>query len=418
MLLMVLMAMGASVKAFASARVDAMGADIREVDDIDLIWLYPNMVTQYKNTVDFRLNANQWPGEFGDGTGEWGGVIAEESSLGGVLGVYVNRPYELYNTSGHSTIDSINIQNPLRYYWTNVADVKDTYNVPNIFDAFWGQGIGGADLGVHLNYGDTGVGNGDSTVSPAEADKVGLAVGLGFTGAGPFDSLNVHVDYDTESITDVNNDSSKNKDNGVYDVKLGALGQVNVSTDNFIKVFADASINQEDLKDLQGFNVNATTFDLGASCSHKVNGGKGLVLTGLILNYLGGQRTVYETSPTPNEVDSQNEWDLVWNASLESELASWLTARFGLYAPIVSRAYVFGDTPSYFSNVDNNVCFSSGFGINWQNFTLDAMINVESLENSIASVEPGNGLFFAGANGNAENGEIIAVEEADLHYKF
>ena len=84
-----LTAFGISMKASASARLDSMTADSREVDDIDLIWLYPNKVLDYKNTVDFQLAPD---GDFGEGTDEWGGVLTELSPDLGVLGVYVNRP--------------------------------------------------------------------------------------------------------------------------------------------------------------------------------------------------------------------------------------------------------------------------------------------------------------------------------------
>ena len=419
MLLMGLMALGASVKVYADARVDALGTDIRQVEDLDLIWLYPNKVLQYKNTVDFRLNQGPWGGtvpawngNFGNGTGECGGVIADESSLGGVVGVYVNRPAYLNNAAGYTNLYGSNdFRDPLRAYWNPVGGTYDTtaYRVRNIVDVFYGQGIGGADLGVHLNYGDNGVG---SSPNPPEAANVGLALGLGFTGAGPFDELNVHADYDMESITDLNNNTNKNKDNGISDIKLGALGQINVSTDNFVKAFADLTIDQQNLKDLQGYGTSDSTLVLGTSCSHKVNGGKGLVVTGLAFDWVNGTYTGYNVSPTPNFIENETNWNLVWNGSVESELASWLTGRFGISKAIVARAYDSTNLPTYFSNNHANVSFTGGFGINFQNFTLDTVIDMSTLENTIANVQPGNGLLFT----NSSN--IVTVTEADLRYKF
>ena len=87
-LMSALIVFGATVQTHASARLDSLSLDVRQVDDIDLIWLYPNKVLEYKNTADFRLSSN---GLLGNGTNEWGGFIADESSLGGVVGVYVNR---------------------------------------------------------------------------------------------------------------------------------------------------------------------------------------------------------------------------------------------------------------------------------------------------------------------------------------
>jgi hypothetical protein len=415
MLLMGLMALGASVKVYASARVDSLGTDIREVEDLDLIWLYPNKVVDYKNTVDFRLNTGG-TGGWGNGTGEWGGVIAEESSLGGVVGVYVNRPTYVFNTSAHPILANLGgFLNPLRYNSAQVGgyDYRTAgYESTNIVDVFWGQGIGGANLGVHLNYGDNGVG---TSPNPPEEANVSLALGLGFTGAGPFDELNIHADYAMQSITDLNNNTNKNKDNGINDIKIGALGQMNVSTDNFVKVFADATVDQYNVKDLLSWGTSDTTLVLGTSCSHKVNGGKGLVVTGLLFDWVGAQYTKYETSPTPNDITNGNSWSLVWNGSVESELASWLTGRFGIEKAIVNRQYISTHNPTYFApntNANENLSFNGGFGINWQNFTLDGQVSMASLENSIANVQPGNGLLFT----NSSN--IVTVTEADLRYKF
>ncbi len=430
LVLTVLAAFCLTTKSHASARVDALGTDIREVEDLDLIWLYPNKVIQYKNTVDFRLNAggdngtpahynNSYPnnGAFGLGTGEWGGVIAEESSLGGVVGVYVNRPSYLYQPSANTIQDFWNISNgyegtlnPLRYYFggpgsNSYNTANYYYDVQNIFDLFWAQSLGGADLGVHINYGDNGVGG---SPNPPEQAVAGLALGLGFTGVGPFQELNLHADYDIESITDLNNNTNKNKDNGIYSIKLGALGQADLSADNYMRVFADASIDQFDITDLEQYKNNDTTLVLGTSCNHKVNGGKGLVLTGI--NFAWQQATLKDPHDgIPSDTAAQ--WDLVWNGSVESELADWLTARFGISAPIVSRSYVGTNSPTYLTNTNNSVNFTGGFGINWQNFTLDGVIDVSELERSINNVAPGNGLFFTG-------NPIVYVTEADLRYKF
>lgn len=98
---------------------------------------------------------------------------------------------------------------------------------------------------------------------------------------------------------------------------------------------------------------------------------------------------------------------------MESEVASWLTLRAGIQKAIVSRGYDSEDAvnETYFDNSRDDVKFSTGFGINWQNFTLDADVNVESLEeDSLADVEPGRGIFFGG--------DLVEVSTADLRYKF
>ena len=394
-----LMAFGATVSAMASARLDSMSTDAREVEDMDLIWLYPNKVLEYKNTVDFRLNSDNY-GDYGNGTDEWGGVIADESALGGVLGVYVNRPNELH-TASHDTVDSMDFaRDPIRYTWTGVGgDYHFEFN--NILDLFWAQNVGGADLGVHVNYG-----NNHGTGIFWDDDSMGLGVGLGLGAVGPFSQLNIHADYDAGHMT--RHDPTPVHDNGIYSIKLGALGQADLSTDNYARVFADLSLNQDNRTDWDGYNFSDFTALVGASCNHKVNGGKGLVSTGLIADYVG--------SSEKGSGITEDIWNLVWTGSVESEVSSWLTLRAGIQKAIVSRDY-FSDPAQYFDSANDNVKFSTGFGITWENFTLDGDVDVASLENSIADVAPGNGIFFSNPTGT-NDGNMFFVTSADLRYKF
>lgn len=301
-----LMAFGATVSAMASARIDSMSSDPREIEDIDLIWLYPNKVLEYKNTVDFRLNEGGFEKDFGDGTDEWGGVIAEESVLGGVLGVYVNRPNVSF-TSAHSTVNGPDdFNDPLRYYFSNVAGDKHFADIQNVFDLFYAQNIGGADLGVHLNYGDNA-----NTGGFFAEDVWGLSVGLGFANVGPFSQLNLHADYDMGHFTA--NEATPIHDNGVYAIKLGALAQADLSTDNFTRLFADFSLNQDNRTDWDDEDLSSFTGLIGASCNHKVNGGKGLVSTGLIFDYVNGSDKDTTNSVTDNERSGTSFGPVPWN---------------------------------------------------------------------------------------------------------
>jgi hypothetical protein len=87
-----------------------------------------------------------------------------------------------------------------------------------------------------------------------------------------------------------------------------------------------------------------------------------------------------------------------------------LTLRAGITKVLVQRTYDSEGSPTYYDNGNGGVKFATGFGINWQNFTLDANVDVQSLENSISAVQPGRGLLFAG--------DIVTVTTADLRYKF
>src|SRR5690349_19857828 len=85
--------LGTAMKALADSRLDGMSADARAVEDMDLIWLYPNKALQYKNTVDIRLTNSDsgyystWNGDYN----EWGGILKDAGDIG-VLGVYSGRP--------------------------------------------------------------------------------------------------------------------------------------------------------------------------------------------------------------------------------------------------------------------------------------------------------------------------------------
>jgi len=402
MLLAGFMVLGASVKVYADARIDGMSTDVREVEDLDLIWLYPNKVVDFKNTVDFRLNYDSY--QFGGGTQEWGGVIADETaSLGGVLGMYVNRPTDqhtrAYNVSGNLPA----MLDPFRYYSTPVGNTT-AYAQNNDFDLFYGTGIGGGNLGVHVNYTDNGI----QTAGVDEEDQVALSLGLGLNSVGPFSQLNIHADYGMDSVTKIGA-TTKNKDNGINTIKLGALGQADLSDTSYIRTFLDLASDQDNLTDLVNTNWSDMSAVLGASLDHKVNGGKGLVASGLVIDWIGGKENVGG--------QTFDSWVLFWNGSVESQVADWLTIRAGLEKALVDRQYNSAGTPTYYGitpagSIGQNVDFSTGLSINWQNFTLNGRVTAASLENSINNVAPGNGLLFT-------NGQpIVMIHEADITYKF
>lgn len=388
LLLAVVMAFfGVSVKAMASARTDAMSTDVREVNDMDLIWLYPNMVLQYKNTADFRLQNNQAGlgagGALGAPAGEWGGVISDLGDLG-TVGAYVNRP----NT----------FASPLAaFYGTAIASLVAAdfnsaipgwgNNPKNKADIFWAQNIGGADLGLHLNYGDTF--NNPGT----QSQDWGLSAGLGFTNVGPFSTGDIHVGYNMGSQTFP-------QDHGISSITAGALFEGALNTDNNIRLFADAQLDNAQIAASPAPGYSDTLALLGVAINHKVSGGKALLNTGLKINYSGTNATA-------------DEWSVIWDGGVEAQAYDWLTVRAGIAMPIFDRYYQAGASPSYKDNTlgaAGTAALGTGFTINWENWSLDTDVTVASLENTIAGVAPGRGIFF--------NGTILTADEADLRYKF
>jgi hypothetical protein len=394
-LMIALNVFGVAVQSHASARLDSLSLDVRQVDDLDLIWLYPNKILDYKDTVDFRLSTN---GAFGNGINEWGGVIADETSLGGVLGVYVNRPSYL-DTPAWGVLGGFHAANdPLESYWSVPGNDDEQETFANIIDIFWAQNVDGAGLGIHFNYGDNGI----QPVGNWETEQLALSAGLGLSAVGPFSQLDFHADYGTDFTTQIGL-ASKSHDNGIYSIKLGGMGKLDLSDTNYFKVFVDTSMGQDNMTDLDSYDFNDTTLVLGTSWDQKVNDGKGLIATGLIGEYVG--------SAVKNTYIDDG-WALLWNGAVEQEVASWLTLRTGLEGAITTREYDTDGSPVYVQdNYHTGYQFSTGFGINWSNFVLDANVNAGSFEKSIGNVSPGNGLLFA-------NGSLLTLSEADLRYKF
>ena len=256
----------------------------------------------------------------------------------------------------------------------------------NTLDLFCAKPIGGADLGLHFNYGEV--------FGTTQSENFGLSVGLGFANVGIFSQGNIHADFLMSNIT-----SGTIKDNGIYTIAVGTLWQAGLDADNDIRLFGD--MNQDQTK-ISTTDLAMTMIDLGTSINHKIAGGKGLVSMGLILDYEGGDEK--------NLSENANTWAAIWNASVEARVADWLTLRSGIEKAIVARIYDSIESPTYQDGGATGVGFSTGFGINWQNWTLDVATTAGSLENSIQNIQPGNGIFFAG--------DILQSLEANLTYKF
>jgi hypothetical protein len=390
MLLAGLMTIGVSVGAFADARLDSMAADARQVGDMDLIWYYPNMAVDYKNTVDFRLFP--YNDDEGEGDNEWGGALLEVDPSIGTLGFYVNRPVD-DDSINYGLLDSGPVRPLFRYSQGRVGNapwyMNDSEYV-NDADVFWAKD----NVGLHFTYGDGGT----------ETQVYGLSGGIGLGDVGPFGDLNVHLGYTGESSNYGSHDH-----NYASTTTLGALTTSAINADNDWRTYLDLQFDGSNYNEDEPGNVYGDyAVQLGTALNHKIDSGKGLLSTGLLIDYLNAW------SPSVDEGFAYEEWNLLWNASIEAPVNDWLTLRAGLTKDIVSRLYdkyrsYFGQ-PIYSNNADDNVEFSTGFAINWQNFTLDTTVSAESLENSINNVEPGRGIFFGG--------EIVEVDEADLKYKF
>ncbi|MGH7738608.1 MAG: hypothetical protein ACREL1_00530, partial [bacterium] len=283
MLLAGLMTLGASVSAFASARLDSMAADARQVGDIDLIWLYPNLVVNYKNTADFRLSTD---GTYGDGSNEWGGALVGVNPDFGVLGVYVNRPEVELSTSANDGLWNFPLLSMLAFDQTGTGTLFIT-PYENQVDLFWGKNISGGNIGVHFNYG-----TGDD--ADYARDVYSLDAGLGLDNVGPFGVLNLHASYALNNLTDPSDPNDKST--GVFSATFGALASSDLDAENGIRIFTDANFDGYKAAEAPlALDLGYWGVDLGGSFNRKIDGGKGLLSTGLTLGY--SSFTLWSTIP-------------------------------------------------------------------------------------------------------------------------
>jgi hypothetical protein len=345
-----LMVLGASMKANAqSARLLGMGANVYGVEDLDMVFLFPNKALEYSNIVNFR-------GLVPAG-GEYGGLILKDDAIGG-MGLFTNVPAASV-VPGQGQADSAANHNR--------------------FDLLWGNNFSGTTFGVALNYSAT-----SSDSNPNYDRDMGINLGLGLT-ADTFSQIDIHLRYDMGQQYAL----GKSTSNAPSVIDFGGLAQKDLDANNDLRMFADVNLGSN-----AGYvaNSSATTVMVGLAGNRKVNDGKGLVSTGLMINY--GSVTGFA-----------DDCQLLWFGSVESKVADWLTLRTG------------GQARLYDATGNAGFAFATGASINWQNFVLDLNVNPASLENSITNVNPGNGLIFTENNGNLDHA-IVTVSQADLSYKF
>lgn len=500
-------ALGAA-KAMADARSEALNANPQMIDDMDLIFLYPNLATDFKNTFDVRT-------DYLSTTNVWGGLLDGEHTDLGVIGAYVNRPVgydggRAWNFNGpgwggvgsgwaaYQTGNGLNLFGNNLWTAPTVTGVTTHFTAPtpeNKADVFWASNLDSkSNIGVQINYADNQPNGGDpgatnqstntsnndpaafasSTTGTDDARTLGLNLGLGLSGFGPFDTADFHVGYFLTSLDMEQTDSptagntkydASLKDKGISTATLGLLLKHNLDENSDMRVFANAYLDQNDqhesiLVDVNdsGYHNNAGDFDqewngnyndimvdLGAGCHHKVLDGKAVISTGLEAVWANSDTKMSGTTQDgtattttyvaqdagPGGFDEQtmDEWSVQWNANVEAKVADWLTLRAGINRPIVDRLSTVSTVNTY--NADGSVnhtaktttvsdnyfggnanTYSTGFGINWENWELDGVVSTGSVFGSIGSVAPGNGVFFT--NGNA----IVTVYDADIRYRF
>ncbi len=404
--------LGVASVAKADTRLDSLGSDAYQIDDVDSIWTYANNLLQYKNTVDFRLNPNgngtgaAFGGAGAAGADEWGGVIHDLGDDFGTIATYVNRPAAISNTQKGligSTLTLFN--NPT----TPVGSSINVYAPSSNVDVFWAK----SGLGLHLSYGDNEADVPAAGAAAVRSQVWGLSAGFDLGSFMSFTTSEFHVDAAEDFLT--NYALKPATDDGVYTFKLGWEGQTTLNSNDSSHVFAELHYDNDSLP--MGFTgvgaagqaANDLEVLIGGNIKHNISE-KGFVNTGLEFEYDGINSTTNVGT---------DAWTLVWNGSVESALNSFLTFRAGLDKIVFNRTYTQGTAAQVDSSLvtaagittNNNVSFNTGFSVNVENWTLDTDLSVASLEGFIAGPAPGKGIFWG-------PGTIGAFTEADLRYKF
>jgi hypothetical protein len=389
------LSLGVATVAKADSRLDSLGTDSYQIDDVDSIWSYANNILQYKNTVDFRLNSDGNGTALGGGTKEWGGVIHDLGDDFGTIATYVNRPSAISNSQKGLIGSALPLfNNPTQ----TVGSATNVYAPSDNVDIFWAK----SGLGLHLSYGDN-----EAVGGTVRSQVWGLAAGFDLGSFLSFQTSEFHVDIAEDFLT--NNAPKPVTDDGVYTFKLGWEGQTTLNPNDSSHVFINLQYDNDSLP--ANFNgVGQANNDLealiGGNIKHNISD-KGFVNTGLEFEYDG------INGSTNAGTDA---WTLVWNASVESALNSFLTARAGLDKVVFNRTYTTG-TPSQVDSslvagLNNNVAFNFGLSATAENWTLDTNLTMASVEGTLTGPTPGQGIFYGTGAG------IYTAGEADLRYKF
>ncbi|HEY5039508.1 MAG TPA: hypothetical protein VIJ93_10595 [bacterium] len=296
--------------------------------------------------------------------------------------------------------------------------------------------------------------------------------GFGIKNGGSFGEIDLHAGFslgmfsstevDTGSgAVAVNNDSLS--DNGIYTISAGVLARNDLDKDSTMRLFADFTLDSFGTKasiTTDGNNSGSSTDSatdtnyqnttsqndwnlvLGAGCNHKVNDGAAQFNTGLVGNYFSLVNKATEqtqnagaAAPTVSNlaIDEKDTtvYNIVWNGSVDAKVTPWLNVRGGISKNVLSRLSVKSinnpvapATVTTTSTVSATtaaldptagVGYSMGFGINWQNFVLNANVSAASFETAVQTVEPAGGVLFPNSN---NGGGIVNLVEADLTYNY
>lgn len=343
LLLLLIGFMAVAPMASASIRTDGMGIMPQQAEDLDLIWLFPQKVTEY-SVVDYRM-------EYLGDTDEWGGIIHNDPYLGH-WGLYVARPFnnmDDYNSTGYPYIaarggsiltgrmswgDRLSLFDSGSGPASMIGMMLDIVQPQNKIDLFKAFEAGNGTLGLHINYAAAG-GSGSLTDNEGDASGpepgdmvsvemklktrvIGLDLGYSISDLGPFKTFDMAAGYsmgtvDGEMLANIQNAADTGtftpevgtlEGDGISEIRLNLRGVKEASEDTDVLVNLNARMSKLAVnmieEDMDGNEVlgdndgevwmysteyKNTFAELGLACNHSVNNGMAKVVAGLNFTY-------------------------------------------------------------------------------------------------------------------------------------
>lgn len=290
------------------------------------------------------------------------------------------------------------------------------------------------------------------------AMEFGGSVGYGTKDAGVFSSLDVSGSFELglldQSIKVLRENGTadgsyvaaslghKDGNGGIYDARLNLLAtkdtdemtQVRLSATGVLSKLGmelmmmgdtnnDYAVDENDFKAKRDFSYDNLNISVNAGVVNKIEAGNGRVVSSVGVNYR--DQTFKDTAMVWVPVDAAWEFpgsDCFSNADftsvlvplrvgVEQDLTGWLTLRLGASTNIFQSYWAkvtlksdemadgtgFEDSATINKSSDSfkNVLFNTGFGVKLGNFTFDALIDEEFIQDRLlAGPQPGAGVLF------------------------
>jgi len=365
--------------ASADVRTDGMGVRPQQVNDRDLIWLFPQEIENY-SLVDYRM-------EYLGDTDEWGGIIHEDPYIG-KWALYVGRPFNgapYWSSTGSMYITSLfggiidgnsTWYEKMSFMGSGMMDNANYIADPeNKFDLFKAFPAGNGTVGVRVNFAHSSMNMSEEDVYTStdpdwsgpwdsyagKTQVIKAVVGYGMKDLGPFSAFDVAAgyamgSYDRDMMSYQNNTTNTGstldeeetlKGDGINEINLDVRAVKSATEDTDLVTnlnFRTSKLAFEynyDAYNADGTPVSAvgnhtvntaeyksTFIGFGVNCNHKVNEGTGMVVGGVNVQYAKASWTSEDLYNAANSL-VVDRIDTNWNSGDEMEM-KWL----GLWANV------------------------------------------------------------------------------------